>query len=133
MKLLSTVVLVGSMWLVPAAQDLGSAQTTPTTSYIASEYSHRITIKRHGALLSTIEFPVGVHLSVQGNVEVRTLQGNVPRYHGDVVIQAQLAAEVPALDGEDMREVMLGSPLTLSLEDVDVEVETPSPGSDAER
>ena len=143
MKLLSTVVVVGSMCLVPATQDLGLVQRMPITTFISEEYSSRITIKRHGELLSTIEVPVGVHLSVQGNVdvhlnvrgdpEVRTLSEDLRDYHGDVVIQEQLAAEVPALEGQDMREVMLGSPWTLTLQDVDVSVETPSPGSSSEQ
>jgi hypothetical protein len=128
-RVLIAAVVSGFICLVPAGPSVTVAGDTHGTTFYGASFPHTITItiKRHGAVLSVLEIPSSVHLSIEGKREggagLPSLESFLS-YHGNVVIRTRLTAEVEESESRNMEEIMARAPLTLILDDVDVVVES---------
>jgi hypothetical protein len=100
-----------------------------TTKYFSSyARAHRLTISRNGTVVTTLDVPVGVWLSVYSDQEpVRTGQEGRIEFHGNVEIRTMPQAEVQRPGPGDAAQMMASAPLVVAAQNVDVLSETVIP------
>ena len=100
-----------------------------TTKYFSSyARAHRITISRNGNVMTTLDVPVGVWLSVYSDQEpVRTGQDGRIEFHGNVEIRTMPNADVQRPGPGDATQMMASAPLVVAAQNVDVLSETVIP------
>jgi hypothetical protein len=113
--------------LIIAMPIRSAAQGTQLTEKYFSSYAraHRITIRRNGNLVTTLDIPVDVYLSVYSDrVPVRTGQEGRVEFHGNVEIRTLPRAEVDRPGPGDAEQMMSSAPLVIAAQNVDVLSET---------
>ncbi len=107
-----------------------TAQAPQLTAKYFSSYSrpHRVTISRNGNVVTTLNIPAGVWLSVYSDQEpVRTGQDGRLEFHGNVEIRTMPNAEVQRPGSGDATDMMASAPLVVAAQNVDVLSETVIP------
>jgi hypothetical protein len=84
--------------------------------------ARRLTIKRDGATLMTLETPIGVYLSVQADRSTGDdSKGGRVGYHGDVRIRTRIDELGPTYRGSvDIDDYLSSAPLVLTIRRADV-------------
>jgi len=121
---------IAAVVLTTAVASRLAAQAPQLTSKYFSSYAraHRVTITRNGNVITTLDVPVGVWLSVYSDQEpVRTGQDGRVEFHGNVEIRTLLNADVPRPGAGDATQMMAGAPLVVAAQNVDVLSETVIP------
>ena len=120
--------IVGAFLPVPIGQTGLHAQVPverewKIRSFASYAWPYRVTIYRNGTLLTRLEIPKGVYLSVY-STDPRA-PGAVPRfeYHGDVMIRARPRSEVDSGESGNAEVMMEKAPLIMTAQSVDVVVE----------
>jgi len=104
-----------------------AAQAPQLTAKYFSSYAraHRLTISRNGRVVTTLDVPVGVWLSVYADQEpVRTGQEGRIEFHGNVEIRTMPNADVQRPGPGDAAQMMASAPLVVAGQNVDVLSET---------
>jgi len=105
-----------------------AAQAPQLTAKYFSSYAraHRVILSRGGAVVATLDIPVGVYLSVYSSQPpVRTAQEGRLEFHGNVEIRTRPRNEIDrATESTNAEENMARAPLVLAAQDVDVVSET---------
>jgi hypothetical protein len=107
-----------------------AAQTPQLTTKYFSSYAraHRVTISRNGNVMTTLDVPVGVWLSVYSDQEpVRTGQDGRVEFNGNVEIRTMPNVDVQRPRPGDAAQMMASAPLVLAAQNVDVLSETVIP------
>jgi len=116
--------------LMAAVTSRLAAQTPQLTAKYFSSYAraHRVTISRNGNVMTTLDIPVGVWLSVYSDQEpVRTGQDGRVEFHGNVEIRTMPDADVQRPGPADAARMMASAPLVVAAQNVDVLSETVIP------
>lgn len=123
---LTGFVAFGALLMVGASAS-GDTRATPQRVWQAAYMggpgeARRLTIKRDGSTLMTMEVPVGVYLSVQAD---RTTgddsKGGRVGYHGDVRIRTRIDELGPTYKGAvDIEDYLSSAPLVLTVRRSDV-------------
>jgi hypothetical protein len=113
--------------LMFVASASGDAKVTPQrvwqSAYMGGpSQARRLTIKRDGATLMTLEVPVGVYLSVQADRSTGDdSKGGRVGYHGDVRIRTRIDELGPTYRGVvDIDDYLSAAPLVLTVRRADV-------------
>jgi hypothetical protein len=104
-----------------------AAQTSPLTNKYFSSYAraHRVTISRNGTVVTRLDVPAGVWLSVYSDQEpVRTDQDGRLEFHGNIEIRTLPNADVRRPGSGDATDMMAQAPLIVAAQNVDVLSET---------
>ena len=125
---LASVVAIGVLLAVAASARSDAMAPTSQRVWQAAYMggptaARRLTIKRDGATLMTLEVPDGVYLSVQG--DRTTGDDRIPSsrvgYHGDVRIRTRVDELGPSYTGPvDIEDYLSSAPLVLTVRRADV-------------
>jgi len=121
---------IAALVLMAAVTSRLAAQTPQLTAKYFSSYAraHRVTISRNGNVMTTLDIPVGVWLSVYSDQEpVRTGQDGRVEFHGNVEIRTMPNADVQRPGPGDAARMMASAPLVVAAQNVDVLSETVIP------
>jgi hypothetical protein len=121
---------IAAVVLITAAVNSLAAQGLQLTTKYFSSYAraHRVTISRNGNVVTTLDVPVGVWLSVYSDQEpVRTGQDGRVEFHGNVEIRTMPNADVQRPGSGDATQMMASAPLVVAAQNVDVLSETVIP------
>ena len=113
--------------IIAAVASRPMAQAPQLTAKYFSSYArpHRVTISRNGTIVTTLNVPAGVWLSVYSDQEpVRTGQDGRLEFHGNVEIRTKPNAEVQRPGSGDATDMMATAPLVVTAQNVDVLSET---------
>ena len=113
--------------IIVAISSRPTAQAPQLTTKYFSSYAraHRVTISRNGNVVTTLDIPAGVWLSVYSDQEpVRTGQDGRLEFHGSVEIRTKPNAEVQRPGAGDATDMMATAPLVVAAQNVDVLSET---------
>jgi|GEM_PF-6516985 len=132
MKFLSFILVLLFITLGASAQDsvkmVNSSELAPGSfvTFYAPMAQYTITIQSENGIVSTIEIPTGVFLSVQATEKSnpdRTEKSSPKIYKGDVVIRTRRGDEVGKNESMAAWDMMQKSPFQLALEDVTVTID----------
>jgi hypothetical protein len=132
LMLVSAVLGALALCLTVRVPHLKGQTPTPQRAKFFTSYAHphRVTIRRNGALLTTLEVPgsmqpnLDVFLSVYYDDNQPSIQqAGRFEFHGDVEIRTRPRREVDSNESNRGEEVMAKAPLVLTAKDVDVVVE----------
>jgi hypothetical protein len=121
---------IAAVVLMTAVSTRLAAQAPQLTTKYFSSYAraHRVTISRNGKVVSTLNVPVGVWLSVYSDQEpIRTGQDGRVEFHGNVEIRTMPNADVQRPGSGDAAQMMASAPLVVAAQNVDVLSETVIP------
>jgi len=88
--------------------------------------AHRVTIRRNGNVVTTLEIPVGVYLSIYSDQPpVRSAQEGRVEFHGNVEVRTRPRSEVDfSIESTNAEVTMAKAPLIVAAQNVDVVSET---------
>jgi hypothetical protein len=120
-------VLIGSTpsRTVPDVDSLCGSTLSGAKYFSSYARAHRVTISRNGSVVTTLDIPDNVYLSVYSDQDpVRTGQDGRVEFHGNVEIRTLPRGDAIPGNGNDATQLMARAPLVIAAQNVDVVSET---------